>query len=394
MKRKSCGFLFGILIFLSGILSCQAQNITLPPEKHTVIIEKPLKQSFSDFARTGLNDYIGNLQVRLIPGGQSIGVLLESKGVVVTGQSAVLTEAGKISYPAAGTGIKAGDVILKINGITVKNENQFREMVARAGTTGCPAILEIKRGQDIFFTRIDPVFCRETLGYRLGLSVKDSVAGIGTLTFYEPENLFYGALGHIISDLNNSPEKPLELSGGKIIGADVQGIYRGKRGRPGEKIGILHEGANLNGTIEENTRLGIFGILQRPLKNQFYNKPLEVAAAEEINEGQAEVLTVLEGDKVENFRVEITEINLHGREDGKGLVLKITDRRLLDMAGGIVQGMSGSPIIQNNKLVGAVTHVFVNDPVRGYGVPVEWMLNESNILKSTVNNLNEPKIAS
>ncbi len=397
MKRKACGFLLGILMFLSGILSCQAQNINIPPEKYMTAIEKPLKQSLFDFTRKDLNDNLSNLQVRLIPGGQSIGVLLASKGVVVTGQSSVvLTEAGKKTYPAAGTGIKPGDIIVKINNVAVINENQFRELVTKAGMSGCHALLEVKRGRDVFFTRINPVYCRKELGYRLGLTIKDFAAGIGTLTFYEPENLFFGALGHIITDLNSagSQEKPLEFYGGKIIGTNVQGIYRGKRGRPGEKIGILQDGAILNGTIEENTRFGIFGVLQGPLKNQLFDQPLKVAAAEDIYEGPAEVLTVLKGERVEKFSIEITRINLNGREDGKGMVIKITDPRLLDLAGGIVQGMSGSPIIQNHKLVGAVTHVFVNDPVRGYGVPLEWMLIESEIMKNKKKNIKPQKVAS
>ncbi len=428
MKGKTCGFLLGILILLSGILTCQLQGVMLPPDKHSIAVGEPLRLNFPTLLEKSLKAQIyGNKeifkvnenthfedfnpnssliatepgkyqlklslfgiipvrdmlvtvvpQVKVIPGGQSIGVLLQSQGVVVVGHSAVLSESGAYVNPAAHAGIKAGDVILKINGVPVQSDSQLREIVTRAGADGNSVILEVKRGEKKFSVEVKPAFCKDTLRFRLGFLIKDNAAGVGTLTFFDPESMLYGALGHVVTD--TSTKVPVELSGGKIIGAGVQGIYRGKRGQPGEKIGVFQSDM-FNGTITKNTKLGIFGYLQNAPKNQIFKTPLPVATANQIHEGEAELLTVIKGDKVEKFSLEIIRVNLQARQDGKGLVIKVTDPRLLELTGGIVQGMSGSPIIQDEKLVGAVTHVFVNDPAKGYGVPVEWMLWESELLE-------------
>lgn len=441
MRGRTRGFLYGILIFLSGMLTYQVQGNMLPPERHSVAVGEPLKLNFpAPFGKSlkaqicgneadllkfkegsGTKDFDpgagpvasepGQIQVRLslfgvipvrdmivsvvpqvkvIPGGQSIGVLLHSQGVIVVGHSAVRDEAGVSVNPAADAGIKAGDIILKIDGEAVRSDGQVRDMVARAGAAGQSLALEVKRGEEIFSTKINPVFCKETLNYRVGLMIRDSAAGVGTLTFYEPGSMAYGALGHIITDIGTT--RPVELSDGKIVGASVQGIHRGKRGQPGEKIGMFQGDKRINGTITRNTKLGIFGCLQKPLENPAYGQPIPVAMADQIHEGQAEILTVLKGEKVEKFSIEIVKINTQARQDGKGLVLKITDQRLLEQTGGIIQGMSGSPIIQDDRLVGAVTHVFVNDPTKGYGVPAEWMLWEAEMLLKAGNDVNNGKM--
>lgn len=428
MRGKTRGFLCGLLIFLSGVLTYQVQGILLLPERHFIAVGEPLKLNFpAPFEKTlkakilgnedllqfkesdGTRDFTpgsgpvasepGQIQVRLslfgvipvrdmlvsvvpqvkvVPGGQSIGVMLHAQGVIVVGLSALLDEAGNKVNPAADAGIKEGDVILKIDGEAVRSDSQVKDMVAQAGTAGQPLTMEVKREEDTFTAKLSPVFCKETLRYRVGLMIRDSAAGVGTLTFYEPDSMIYGALGHVITDIGTS--RPVELSDGKIVGASVQGIHKGKRGQPGEKIGMFQGDTRVNGTINRNTKLGIFGSLKRPLENPAIGEPIAVAMADQIHEGQAEILTVLKGEQVERFSIEIIKVNPLARQDGKGLVIKITDQRLLEQTGGIIQGMSGSPIIQDDKLVGAVTHVFVNDPTKGFGVPAEWMLWEAEIL--------------
>lgn len=316
-------------------------------------------------------------QVRVVPGGQSIGVLLRSQGVIVVGYSIIQDQSGNKVNPAGEAGIVIGDVILKINGEDVRSQGQVRDLAASAGASGQALNLEVKRGGDIFYTKINPVYCTENSRYRIGLLIKDSAAGLGTLTFYEPETGIYGALGHVITDVGST--EPFDLSEGKIIGASVQAIHPGKRGLPGEKIGIFQDDKQINGTISRNTKLGIFGNLHNPLVGNGDNTLMTVAPASQIHEGAAEILTVLKDEQVEKFSVEIMKINLKATQDGKGIIIKITDPGLLEQTGGIIQGMSGSPIIQDGSLVGAVTHVFVNDPTRGYGVPVEWMLREAEI---------------
>jgi len=417
LRGKFKGFLCSVLIFLSGVFSYQVQSIMLLPDKQSVAVGEPLKINFPAPLQKTLKAQIdgvadcfdplsgpvasqpGQLQVRLslfgvvhvrdvlvsvlpqvkvVPGGQSIGVLLHSQGVLIVGHTAVLDESGRKVKPAEEAGLMEGDIILKINDETIHSDSQVRELVAKAGAAGEPLLIEVKREGELFTKKVKPVFCTDTMQYRLGLLIRDGAAGIGTLTFYEPESKIYGALGHLITNLGST--QPVELSDGEIINADVQGVHRGKRGQPGEKIGVFPAEKKVSGTISKNTKLGIFGCLKNPVENTSFREAIPVAMADQIHEGKAEILTVLKDDKIEKFEIEIIKINKLARQDGKALVIKITDQNLLEQAGGIVQGMSGSPIIQDNLLAGAITHVFVNDPTRGYGIPAQWMIEESGLL--------------
>ncbi|MFX4260955.1 SpoIVB peptidase [Pelotomaculum propionicicum] len=422
MRGRLRGLLCCILVLVSGFLSYQAQGIMQLPDKQSVVVGEPLKIEFPAPLQKSLKSQVygndnlsseykdfdsdptsfpaatepGQYQVRLslfglipvrdvlvsvvpqvkvVPGGQSIGVLIRSQGVTVVGHSAVLDEYGNHVNPSGD--LKEGDVILKVDGVSLRSDGQFRDAVAKAGASGKPLTMEVERNGQTFVTSINPVYCKDTLRFRVGLLIRDSTAGIGTLTFYEPESMVYGALGHMVTDLGST--SPIEISDGEIIDADVQSIHRGRRGQPGEKVGILIGDKKVNGTITKNSRLGIFGALKKIMAKEAYNEPIPVAMTDQIHEGQAEILTVIEDDKVEKFEIEIIKINPLARHDGKAMVIKITDQRLLDKTGGIVQGMSGSPIIQDNRLIGAVTHVFVNDPTKGYGIPAEWMVEESGL---------------
>ncbi len=315
--------------------------------------------------------------VRVVPGGHSIGVLLHAQGVMVVGHAVVTDRRGQRHNPALQAGILNGDIILKVNGCRVQSEQQVRNEISRCGETDRPVTLEIKRGQRIFTTQVKPIFCAETRRYRIGLYVRDSAAGVGTLTFYEPGSKKYGALGHVITDIETN--RKIELGDGQIVEAMVQGIRPGRRGQPGEKIGLFN-GSGLSGNIEKNTLYGIFGHLHQPLTNPFYRQPVPVALVYQVKKGPAEMLTVLKGNRIGCFSVEILQVMPQNKWEGKGMVIKINDPELLRQTGGIIQGMSGSPIIQEGKFVGAVTHVFVNDPTRGYGVLAEWMLWEANLM--------------
>ena len=206
----------------------------------------------------------------------------------------------------------------------------------------------------------------------IGLYIRHANAGIGTLTFYDPATGAYGALGHRVED--NSEEGAEQL--GRVLAAQVQYIQNSVEGEPGEKVGVF-DSESLNGTIVKNCDLGIYGLLEQPVENELYPQLLPVAQANEVKPGPATMLTVLDGEKLEEFEIEITRVSPQKRSADKGMVINITDERLLAKAGGIVQGMSGSPIIQDGKLVGAVTHVFVNDASSGYACFAEWMLEEA-----------------
>lgn len=388
MRIKKRGLLESMILLLSGIFVFYGLSFA---SGWYISVHEPLKLDFPVpiYSKNNVSylqeqvvydDSIASVyavsQLKVIPGGQSIGVLLHSQGVIVVGYSAVQDSTGKKNDPAGDAGVHIGDIILKANNEEIKSEEHVRDLVADAGSAGQALKLEVRRGKDIYSTQVNPVYCEETSRYRIGLLIKDSAAGLGTLTFYHPESMIYGALGHVITDIGST--EPFDLSEGKIVGASVQTINRGKRGQPGEKVGVFLNDQQINGTILKNTTMGIFGNLSIPLETND-DQLVSVKPANQIREGAAEILTVLKDEQVEKFTVEISKINLKSIQDGKGFVIKVTDPRLLEQAGGIVQGMSGSPIIQDNSLVGAVTHVFINDPTRGYGVPLEWMIMETEI---------------
>lgn len=320
--------------------------------------------------------------LKVVPGGHSIGVVLHSHGVIVVGFSPIITGDGQMLTPAKEANITVGDTIMSVNGTPINSDVQVADLIDASGREGRPAQLLVKRGEEELSLRVSPVLCPETNRYRIGLFVRDSAAGVGTMTFYEPQSRIYGALGHIITDSDTN--QPIDIDQGKIVAASVSGIQQGRRGHPGEKIGVFVEEDKVLGNIKNNTSFGIYGTLYVDLPNDEYPAPIPVASMTQVVEGPAEMLTVLDGQKIEKFRIEIQKVNWQDSPEGKSMVIKIIDSRLLAKTGGIVQGMSGSPIIQNGKLVGAVTHVFVHDPSRGYGVFIDWMLMESGLIPGFV----------
>ncbi|MFQ6320907.1 SpoIVB peptidase [Bacillus halotolerans] len=314
--------------------------------------------------------------LKVIPGGQSIGVKLHSVGVLVVGFHQINTSEGKKS-PGESAGITAGDIIIEMNGQKIEKMNDVAPFIQKAGNTGESLDLLIKRDKQKIKTKLIPQKDEAEGKYRIGLYIRDSAAGIGTMTFYEPKTKKYGALGHVISDMDT--KKPIVVEDGEIVKSTVTSIEKGTGGNPGEKLARFSSERKTIGDINRNSPFGIFGTLHQPIKNKISDKALPVAFSNEVKKGPAEILTVIDDDKVEKFDIEIVSTTPQKFPATKGMVLKIIDPRLLKETGGIVQGMSGSPIIQNGKVVGAVTHVFVNDPTSGYGVHIEWMLSEAGI---------------
>lgn len=312
---------------------------------------------------------------RVIPGGQSVGVKLNTYGVLVVGHHLIDTKQGETS-PGENAGIKVGDVITEINGEEVKHMADLAPYIEKAGKTGEELNFTVLRDNKKFEKTVKPVKDSNEKSFRIGLYIRDSAAGVGTLTFYHPESSKYGALGHVISDMDT--KKPIIVNNGQILSSSVTSIEKSSNGHPGEKLAQFTNEKPL-GTITTNSPFGIFGKLDHSLKNNVYDKPMPIALSSEVKEGPAKILTVLEGDKVEAFDIEIVSSVEQKFPATKGMVVKMTDPKLVEKTGGIVQGMSGSPIIQNGKLVGAVTHVFVNDSTSGYGVHIEWMLKEAGI---------------
>jgi len=312
---------------------------------------------------------------KIIPGGQSVGIQLHTLGVLVVGHHLVKSEEGEVS-PGEDADINVGDIIVKINGKDIQDMKEVKPFVEKAGKNGETLDITLKRGKKEINTTLDPTMDKEN-EYKIGLYIRDSAAGIGTMTFYDPETKDYGALGHVISDMDT--KKPIEIHEGTIVGSSVTSIDRGDNGSPGEKQAKFSIKENKLGTVTKNSPFGVFGKLDKSITNNKYDEPMSIALSHEVKEGPAKILTVIDGEKVEEFDVKVVSSIPQKSPATKGMVIQITDPELLDATGGIVQGMSGSPIIQDNKIIGAVTHVFVNDPTSGYGVHIEWMLQEAGI---------------
>ncbi|TFJ93721.1 SpoIVB peptidase [Lentibacillus salicampi] len=314
--------------------------------------------------------------IRVVPGGQSIGVQLHTLGVLVVGHHQIEGEDGMIS-PGEDANIQVGDVILEINGEKVKEMKDVKPFVEEAGKENKPLDITLKRDNETIETTLDPIKDNNEEEYRIGLYIRDSAAGIGTMTFYDPETKNYGALGHVISDMDT--QKPIEIHNGSIVRSNVTSIEKGNHGTPGEKQAKFSVNDKKIGTISKNSPFGVFGQLNKKISNGKYDEPMPIALSHEVKEGPAKILTVLDGEEVEEFDVKVVSSVPQKVPAKKGMVIQVTDDELLNKTGGIVQGMSGSPIIQDGKVIGAVTHVFVNDPTSGYGVHIEWMLQETGI---------------
>lgn len=313
---------------------------------------------------------------KVIPGGQSIGVKLNTLGVLVVGHHLVDTKSGKLS-PGEKAGIKVGDIITRINGEKIENMSDVAPLVEKAGENGEKLNIVIQREKEMINTTLHPEKDQSEQSYKLGLYIRDSAAGIGTMTFIDPKTKKYGALGHVISDMDT--KKAIVVEKGQILKSTVTSIEKGSDGKPGEKLARFSSDHEVIGNINRNSSFGIFGKLDRNITNGKYDKPLPIALSYQVKEGPAKILTVVDGDKVEEYDIEIVNTIPQKFPATKGMIIKITDPKLLKKTGGIVQGMSGSPIIQKGKIIGAVTHVFVNDPTSGYGVHIEWMLQEAGI---------------
>lgn len=314
-------------------------------------------------------------QVRLTPSGHSIGVKLSDYGVVVAGLDSVQTSSGKVE-PARESGFEVGDILLAVNGKKLNSLDHAAAVLEKESQPGKEIQCKVLRKGKCYDLTIIPVYDQQSKKNRLGLLLRDTAAGVGTMTFYHSQTGIFGALGHMITD--ESGENATDLSSGRIMDAKIISIQPGKRGKPGEKKGQIDPDSQPLGSIHSNTELGIYGRLMR--KPDFDSDSLPLGFKHQVKTGKAEILTVLEGNKIEPFTIEIEKIFIQNRPASKGMVIRITDPRLLATTGGIVQGMSGSPIIQNGRLVGAVTHVFINEPNRGYGCFAEWMVMESGLL--------------
>lgn len=305
----------------------------------------------------------------LIPGGQSVGIRMDVKGVLVVGLEEIETSEGIVS-PGYVSGLQIGDMILSIDGTPVYYAGDVQRIVNERKDS---LELSVLRKDETLRFRVKPVKCLSDDSYKLGIWVKERIAGIGTLTFYDPQTNVYAALGHGIYE--SQTNTLLEAGKGDLLRTEVKSIREGEVGKPGEIRGIFYGDEEPMGSVISNCQYGVYssGTQYKEIENI---QPMVMARQDQIEKGPAVILTTIEGNKVETFDITIDKINSQKAAGSKGLEISVTDERLLSHCGGIVQGMSGSPIIQNNRIVGAVTHVFVNNPTRGYGIFAEWMVEE------------------
>lgn len=303
----------------------------------------------------------------LIPGGQPFGIKLQMDGVMVINLGETETGIGSAS-PAKEAGLRAGDVIHSVDGISVESSDELRQAVE--DSHGDTIEIEFTRNEKSMETDLKPVYSLSEGCYTAGIWVRDSLAGIGTLTFYDPDTMTFGGLGHPVCDGDTGVCIP--IGQGSACPVTVSSLVKGTAGSPGMLEGtFIDEG--ISGSLVYNNRCGVFGVLESEPTS---SEAVPMAFKQEVNLGKAEIICTISGTEPKSYSAEIEEIDMAGTDNTKNMIIRITDKELLEKTGGIVQGMSGSPVIQNGKLVGAVTHVFVDDPTRGYGIFCENMYRQ------------------
>lgn len=312
------------------------------------------------------NKSLNGLKVHL--GGFPIGLKLYAEGVIVVGKEPVDTERGLVDT-ANEAGLHIGDIIVKVNGKQVTRNTEISEYMEQSG--GKTVEFTVKRNGKEFVTSFKGAFSKSENKYKAGIWVRDSSAGIGTVSFYTTDGR-YASLGHAVCDIDTKMTLP--ISKGDCTYVRLTGYRKGEHSTAGELCGYLEN--KTIGTVDINGEIGVYGVFNEFSKN---SELYEIASADEIKEGAASIFTTIDDYGVKEYSVNIEKIDKYDKEN-KHLVVKVTDLNLIEKTGGIIQGMSGSPIVQNGKIIGAVTHVFLNDSTGGYGILAEKMLGITNNL--------------
>lgn len=311
-------------------------------------------------------------KTKVIPVGSIAGVKLYTNGVLVVGMSEIEGKDNKKYKPYENTGISEGDTIIKIDNMQINSTDDLVNSVNKSN--GQNIKINYIHNEESKECSITPIETSKK-EYKIGLWVRDSAAGVGTVTFYEPETKTFGALGHGITDIDTN--ELINIASGEFITTKILNIAKGESGNPGKIQGTIDNQTKI-GTISKNTKFGIYGKVDNLSTLQLdKNNEMEVALREEVEPGKAYILCSLDNSTPQKYEIEIEKVFRDNNYDNKSMQIKVTDLRLIEKTGGIIQGMSGSPIIQNNKFVGAVTHVLVNNPQEGYGVFADIMLKKS-----------------
>lgn len=353
-----------LLVIVSGVILVSVSAfIVLSFDKDALILSQ---QNMAENSVSAITQNHYEEDVSLIPGGQSFGVKFYTDGVMVVDMTAFDTENG-IKNPAFDAGIRIRDMIISMNGEKITSNEDVARIVTQSN--GEPLTVEVKRNSSTFTVSVIPQKSTAQGSYKIGLWVRDSTAGIGTITYINPENGHFAGLGHAISDVDTGLLMP--LARGEVIGADITGVVRGQKGTPGQLKGtFLNE--VVFGWLADNTAQGIFGVTKND--TLLSGAPILTADSSEVHTGDATIRCTIDGTTVQEYTAVIESLNKNSAARTKNLIIRITDPLLLEKTGGIVQGMSGSPIIQDGKLIGAITHVLISEPTMGYGIFIENML--------------------
>ena len=346
------------MLTASGFLNPQ------PPENNSPdVLEASVFNNGKSFPANSGKTEMENTGNYVIPLGSTFGIKLFTDGVIVASLSDIYTERG-LACPAAQAGLKPGDYLLEANGVPLKNNAALAKAIGK--TQGEPLLLKVRRGEEVFEASVTPVYGDGA--FKTGMWVRDSAAGIGTLTFFDPENGVFAGLGHGICDMDTSGV--MTLKSGEPAEITLCGIKKGTENEPGQLKGYFSSEESL-GTLLVNNDTGVYGtFLQEPT-----GTPVEVLPKEAVKKGPVQVIASIDESGPQLYEAEIVKTSAL-EQHTKNLILKITDPRLLEATGGIVQGMSGAPILQDGKLCGAVTHVFTEDPTSGYGIFAQTMLEQ------------------
>ncbi len=302
---------------------------------------------------------------QVVPCGLPVGIYVETDGVMIVGTGTIVGNDG-ISHEPAANVVKSGDYVKTVNDEIVENKEDLIKKINQC--QGQPVILGVLRDEEFIHLKVEPVKTEED-AYKLGIWVRDDLAGVGTLTFYDSEGN-YGALGHPVSDMDTGLK--VSLGDGTLYEAEIAGITKGEKGNPGEISGVItYLDQYKLGTVEENSSVGIYGHLQRTPEGNIGGAYHPITLKQDIQKGEATIISSVSG-KQKEYTINIQELDYNS--ENKGILFEVTDPELLDLTGGVIQGMSGSPIIQDGKVIGAVTHVFVQDSSKGYGIFIENML--------------------
>ena len=361
---KICIIIFCVFCFSSTIVN--PIEITSTPTKMCSAQATANFPKFKDFIKTlfkknKTQKTNNNEKIYVYLGGYPLGFAISCDGVIVVANS-----------NETASEIKEGDVIINIQNEEVNSADDILKVINKPENYGKDlTVLYLNKGVQKI-TIVKPIFDKEKKLYKLGVWVRDNAAGVGTITYIRKDNLRFGALGHPVCDIDTGTLLP--VNEGSIYKCNIMGYKKGKKGNPGELKGLFLRSGRILGSLDENNKFGVYGRFSDKFINDYNDNLVEVAAHNEIKNGKATIRCTIEGGVPKDYEIEIVKTYFNNEKDNKSMFIRVTDKELIEKTGGIIQGMSGSPIIQNGKLVGAITHVFVNDPTKGYAVFADYMI--------------------